>query len=264
MVPRATVGRSYTENFISKGVFDQLLRLTEEEAHANVVKYFDFLASASCIFVVMEELQGDELFNALHECAPLSEGFMRRCSRDALAALEKIHSTGLVHRDVKPENLRFRDRERTCLVLIDFGLCCPATTRTRSWCTTSNEDEVKAVAGTLPFMAPEVFSSRYSTPVDIWAFGVTLYIMLTGKLPPTSDPSKIPDSLAIGEWADMATALPSAVDLLRKVLVVDPTLRLSAREALSHQWFAETGDGPHKVGASEYADLPKSQYNGKA
>jgi serine/threonine protein kinase len=156
MVPRKTVGRPYTYNFIDKGVFDQLLRLTQDQAHTNVVKYLDFLASESCIYVVMEELQGEELLDVLCRPAPISKGSMRGWSRDALSALAHIHSAsiGLVHRDVKPENLRFRDRQRTCLVLIDFGLCCPADARTRFCCGTST---VKGLAGTLRYMAPEIF-----------------------------------------------------------------------------------------------------------
>ena len=95
MVPRATVGRPYAINFIDKGVFDQLLRLTQDQAHTNVVKYLDFLASESCIYVIMEELQGDDLLDVLCSPAKTSKGSIRGWSRDALSALAHIHSASI-------------------------------------------------------------------------------------------------------------------------------------------------------------------------
>jgi serine/threonine protein kinase len=88
--------------------------------------------------------------------------------------------------------------------------------------------------------------------------------MLTGKWPefapeienPVAAKMKAALELATGEVSqDMANEWPFAVDLLRKLLVFGPALRLSAREALAHQWFAETSDGPNKVEASKYTSI---------
>merc|ERR1712113_1003159 len=84
---------------------------------------------------------------------------------------------GLIHRDVKLDNLRFRSNsEKSDLVLIDVGLAVPAT-----------PDEERQVVGTLLYMAPEVFTYHYTTQVDIWSLGVVCYIMLAGKPPWVQD-----------------------------------------------------------------------------
>ena len=77
MVPRALVGEPYVTNFVTKGVFDLLLRMSQENANEHVVEYLDFLASPTCIYVIMEPLLGDDLFEALLAIKVPSEAFMR-------------------------------------------------------------------------------------------------------------------------------------------------------------------------------------------
>merc|ERR1711972_41155 len=93
-----------------------------------------------------------------------------------LSALTHIHAVrgiGLIHRDVKLENLRFRTQDASSdLVLVDFGLSCAAS-----------PEQKRGIVGTLLYMAPEIFSTHYSTKVDVWSAGVLLYIILTGKPP---------------------------------------------------------------------------------
>jgi len=236
-------GRHYLDTFVEQDMFTFLLRMSRREPHPNVVRQLDYLMGPKVIYNAMELLEGRDLFTWLQENAPITEGLARRILRQTLAALRHIHSVsgiGLIHRDVKLENLRFRSTDpRSDLVLVDFGLSCAAT-----------PDQRRGIFGTLLYMAPEIFSNYYTTQVDLWSTGVLFYIILTGKPPWSQDPSRgltpnravtegnaLSEALAVDE---IAAAPKLAVELLRGLLVVAPGIRLSAEAAIEHEWLRET------------------------
>jgi len=149
-----------------------------------------------------------------------------------------LFGTGLIHRDVKPENFRFRTPDPASdLVLVDFGLCCPAV-----------PDEKRSVVGTLLYVAPEVFSGRYSTKVDLWSVGVVLYILLTGKPPWKQNLCEgfvLDKTIESGEAIETAlkdkelVAAPVEARMLLKALLSPQEARPDAAEALCSQWLSE-------------------------
>jgi len=183
-------------------------------------------------------LTGRDLSLFLQECAPITHTLAKHLIDEALSALAHFHSAlgvGLIHRDVKLENLRFRsDSDNAELVLIDVGLAVPA-----------DPDEEKQVVGTLLYTAPEVFTNRYNTQVDIWSLGVVCYIMLTGKPPWVQDRRTFKDRKIIDEdrvrralEAPEVKKLPlEADDFLRSLLNLDPNSRLTATAAREHHWL---------------------------
>eukprot|EP00931_Biecheleriopsis_adriatica_P005111 TRINITY_DN10666_c0_g1_i1.p1 TRINITY_DN10666_c0_g1~~TRINITY_DN10666_c0_g1_i1.p1 ORF type:complete len:636 (-),score=127.92 TRINITY_DN10666_c0_g1_i1:20-1927(-) len=248
---REHVGQHYHDSFVERDTTSLLLRMARESPHPNVVGLLDMLMSDLHFFVVMDLLEGPDLFEYLRHHAPLTEEFAKLVMRNSLSALAHIHSVfgvGLIHRDVKPENLRFRDSgPNSELVLVDFGLCCPACPH----------EENRMVVGTLLYVAPEVFSKIYSTQVDLWSLGVVLYIVLTGQLPFKLNLSSgfvLEKRILSGEAVDTAlraselsTAPAGAVELLRALLVVDPCARMNAEEGLRCAWLDER---PHDQSAS--------------
>merc|ERR1712151_64929 len=130
--------------------------MARKEPHPYVLKQFDYLEGARLVYNAMELLEGLDLFSYLAEKAPVTELFTRNVLQMILQALQHIHGVfgrGLIHRDVKLENLRFRSEDpQSDLVLVDFGLSCPA-----------KADGKRGIVGTLFYMAPEVFSGNYST-----------------------------------------------------------------------------------------------------
>lgn len=234
MVSKDLVGPDYLRNHIDRGVFGLLLDMSKDRAHPNVIKFLDFLTTPSFAFVFMEPMAGPNLCQALEARAPVTEAFCRQATESMLKALAHLERI-LIHRDVKLENLVFRTPSTDApLVLIDFGLACPAEPLV----------EPRDIAGTMIYAAPEVFSHVYGPPVDVWSAGVVLYIMLTGR-PPAFDPETLHhpgdmmehmlgDALAAPEL-HVAPAL--GTDLLRKLLVVDPTARLAASKAVDHDWL---------------------------
>jgi serine/threonine protein kinase len=204
----------------------------------NVVRYLDFCFSPELAYVIMEPLTGPELFEYLEEHAPVTEVFCRRTMAQILSALDYVHtSMNLIHRDVKPENLRFRRSEAQELVLYDFGLSCGA----------DDKDRLTDVVGTQLYMAPEIFSFNYGMQVDIWSAGVSMYIMVAGLVPwnvKSEHGFPLGKAVHTGQAASSAIlnlekrGVPQlAVSLLKGLLEINPASRLTARDALQQKWF---------------------------
>lgn len=240
-VQRKDIDESYyIPNFVTRNdVFSKLLAISQERPHKNVVQYLDFLLGPSTIYVVMEPLNGEELFDYIIKHAPVTEAFCMRTMRQALAAARHIHECGLIHRDVKLESFRFRSQGSSNeLVLFDFGLCVPVA------------EPSKDCVGTLLYLAPEVRDGVYDTQVDLWCLGVMLYVMMMGTMP--FEEFFLGRRRSEAQWKKAVAALfkdevlaeaPSfARELLAALLVHDPQARITAAEALKRPWFTDSTD----------------------
>jgi len=231
--------KSYMKNFVEDDMWTFLLQMSFDNHHPNVLQYFDFFIGPKILYTMMEQLTGEDLLLYLKAKSPITEGACKNILFQLLTALNFVHSvmvTGIIHCDVKLENLRFRSQASDTLVLVDFGLCCPA----------KPEEQKRRVVGTLPYMAPEVFSKRYTTQVDLWSTGVMLFIILKGALPWQDNPFQSPlaperNQEYVDEAINTCKAVNSpsmAVDLLKGLLQLEPTKRLTAAKALSQPWMA--------------------------
>jgi len=165
----------------------------------------------------------------------------RGLARQMLSALAAVHAIGMMHRDVKPDNFRFQDREGEDLrlQLLDFGAAKNEAT---------GSPAAHSVTGTLLFAAPEVFDAFYCKSCDLWSVGVVYFLLVSGHAPfETSDvtmlrsmhkdPVLTGDSLLRGkQWKG---APHGARELARGLLVVDPSRRLSAAAALQLPWLRQ-------------------------
>ena len=151
-----------------------------------------------------------------------------------LHALRHVHAQNVVHRDVKPDNLLFCEEKGLKLKLTDFGLSalCPCGKLLRDDC------------GSEFYIPPEMIVKRpYGRKVDLWSAGVTMFILLTNKMPFSG--SSLKETLkkvleaSIPSKSDRMWKLisPECQDLLRKLLMKDPDQRLDTDEALDHPWF---------------------------
>ena len=166
-----------------KSEIDTLMRIS----HPFIVEMRGFYQTDKDLCVVTEYLEGGELFSLLREQARFPIETVRLYSSQILLAIEYLHSMGLVHRDVKPENILLT---RTGFVkLVDFGFCKLVDDRTWTLC------------GTPEYLAPEVITSKgHGSGVDYWAFGILDFEMLAGY-PPffAKDPFQIYDKILAGE-----------------------------------------------------------------
>jgi serine/threonine protein kinase/Tol biopolymer transport system component len=134
-------------------------------------------------FLTMEFLDGITLADKMSESGPIPWREAREIALEISAGLQAIHQAGIIHRDLKSRNIMLAERNgRTCAVLMDFGLASEVDRTTDI--SSSGLTRTGAVVGTPDYMAPEQFESGTLSPAtDIYALGVVMYEMLTGKQP---------------------------------------------------------------------------------
>eukprot|EP00425_Heterocapsa_triquetra_P043204 CAMPEP_0195068622 /NCGR_PEP_ID=MMETSP0448-20130528/13258_1 /TAXON_ID=66468 /ORGANISM="Heterocapsa triquestra, Strain CCMP 448" /LENGTH=463 /DNA_ID=CAMNT_0040100161 /DNA_START=114 /DNA_END=1505 /DNA_ORIENTATION=- len=231
----------------------ELVRLFMSLDHQNIVQHRQFVETPDMLYIVMDRCEGPDLLSHVEASGGyVSSDAARSLASQMLGALAAVHAIGMMHRDVKPENFRFKDVSATCLQLLDFGSAKPAPL----------EPAVHSVTGTLLFAAPEVFDAFYNRVCDVWSAGIVLFLLISGHFPfETSDvnilrcmhkdPVLTGDSLLRGpRWQAASLSLRS---FMRELLVVDPAARLCAREALTHRWLVggEHADNPQDCQSAE-------------
>ena len=144
--------------------------------HKNVIRCYDSFAHNDKFYTVMDFAEGGELNALIKEKGVLSEQESKKIFKQIYDAVCYIHGQNIIHRDLKPNNILFLDKEKTHIVLIDFGI---------SGFANGNQRE-KIKAGTTSFLPPELASGEeYSSnrKLDIWALGIILYRMVEGVYP---------------------------------------------------------------------------------
>lgn len=204
--------------------------------HDNVMRLIEWFEDIDYYFLVTELVQGGELFDRIVNKECYSEKDARDLARILLEALQFLHDSCIVHRDLKPENLLLKSEEVDHeIVLADFGYAA----RLKA----SDAKSLTDSCGTPGYVAPEILTGKkYGSKVDMWSCGVIIFILL-GGYPPfnASDDREMVRQIKAGSfhfdehfWGYISD---SAKELIEKLLTVDPDKRLSAREALQHEWL---------------------------
>jgi len=212
------------------------VELLRSLAHPNIMHVREYFEDGDSMFVITEMLHGGELLKAVMERGSYPEDDARQVFRQLLDAVQYMHRQGVVHRDIKLENLILAHKnDITSVKIADFGLAVRAEGRT-----------LTAVCGTPQYVAPEVLRSARDGPYDhrcdIWSCGIVLFNMLAGYPPFHSESvPKLLRQVALAEvdYCDPVWELisPEATDLLQKVLTATAEERISVAEALVHPWM---------------------------
>ncbi|XP_015671259.1 serine/threonine-protein kinase Chk2 [Protobothrops mucrosquamatus] len=207
--------------------------------HPCLIKIIDFFEGKD-FYIVLELMEGGELFDKVQRPARLSERTCKLYFYQMLLAVQYLHKHGIIHRDLKLENVLLSSREENCLVKItDFGQSKIV----------GETSLMQTLCGTPDYLAPEILhfagTAGYGRSVDCWSLGVILFMCLS-SYPPFSKQSarlSLTEQITSGDyyyveevWKEVSK---DAFDLVQRLLVVDPTRRLKIEEALEHPWLQD-------------------------
>jgi calcium-dependent protein kinase len=230
----------------NKGTTNMFLRrevtALKDLDHPNIIKLIEVVEDDHYVHFITELCTGGELYDRIKSQTPRQEICSEKESaeliRCVLDAVRYCHEKNIVHRDLKLENLLFKTTEKDSPIkIIDFGLAFIL-----------RQDKVmESFVGTPYYMAPEILSSTYTKSCDLWSVGVITYIILCGYPPfygSTSD--EIYNQAQEGrlvfhspEWDNISS---EAKDFVRSLVRLNPNDRLTAGEALEHEWIASNRD----------------------
>jgi len=208
--------------------------------HPNCIKLLSVEQTPTHTYMVLEICSGGELFEWIKKHGPLHEAHAKQIARNLFHSVASLHATGIMHRDLKLENILFSKSSGLDVKIADFGV---ATMSLRA------HDKL----GSVQYMAPEIAmpsNQGYTSAVDCWSLGIVLHGLVLGFLPYNfTDTDEVqafargaPPAVELFGFDGCAEISPVAKDLIRKLLVVDPRQRLSAKDALAHPWLTVAGD----------------------
>ncbi|XP_046717521.1 calcium/calmodulin-dependent protein kinase type II subunit beta isoform X2 [Silurus meridionalis] len=205
--------------------------------HPNIVRLHDSISEEGFHYLLFDLVTGGELFEDIVAREYYSEADASHCIHQILDSVNHIHQHDIVHRDLKPENLLLASKCKNAAVkLADFGLAIEVQGEQQAWF---------GFAGTPGYLSPEVLRKEaYGKPVDIWACGVILYILLVGY-PPfwDEDQHKLYQQIKAGAYdfpsPEWDTVTPEAKNLINQMLTINPAKRITAQEALKHPWVCQ-------------------------
>ena len=255
--------QSLREDQHEEGFVRAQTRLLNFPPHPGVIQLQEVLEDNQFYYVVMERAMGGSFFNCLlqeHKDGNMPPTAVCKVARDILETLQHLHSQGILHRDIKPDNMVMHSYDSPTgqkvqkVTLIDFD---HAETEFSPHCPTNRAQHC---CGTARFNAPEAFMGEYSAATDLYSVGVIVYLLLTGSFPYPAEffdfPDHSPKSPAANRrWMEQVMSqmgghqldwshstfeeIPQSKDFCQQLLAFDPSDRLAtAEEALQHPWLS--------------------------
>ncbi|XGW13622.1 hypothetical protein V3C99_000164 [Haemonchus contortus] len=241
----------FKEQIRKHNVAHQVIREIEIQhhlLHPNILRLKGFFHDKQRVYIILEYAEAGELYTRLKKKGKLEEPEAARYVRQLADALAYCHGRQVIHRDIKPENILIDGKGN--LKIADFG-----------WAVVSAHSRRETICGTLDYLPPEMISghthdsteitkekcdSISPLAVDNWAVGVLLFEMLVGR-PPFEYPDQAATLQAIMKCrfaiaGRVILVIPSFVsagptDLIRRLVVKEPCMRLSIGEILTHPWI---------------------------
>eukprot|EP01125_Pyxidicula_operculata_P005206 TRINITY_DN1884_c1_g1_i2.p1 TRINITY_DN1884_c1_g1~~TRINITY_DN1884_c1_g1_i2.p1 ORF type:complete len:564 (-),score=189.25 TRINITY_DN1884_c1_g1_i2:104-1795(-) len=208
-----------------------------EHSPNRIVKLIEIYEDENAVNYVMELMEGGELFEKIVQMTDYSEVYAAKILKQLFKIVKEIHEIDIVHQDLKPENLLLTSKQGMSIKLCDFGLAEIA----------EDDHELTGVVGSRMYMAPEVEADKgHGKPVDYYAAGVIMYILLCGYPPFEPENGITVLEFPEPEWDNIT---PFAKELITQLLNPDPNKRPTPTQVLAHEWFknVETINEPHSL-----------------
>ena len=218
-----------TKNSYSKSQIKYEIKLLKKlRNYKNIVKIYETFETNKYFCIVMENIIGGNLLNCINKMTKLSENQAKNIFYQLITTLEYIHSLGIVHRDIKPDNILLDLNNN--IKLCDFGVALQTNTE---------NFYINDKVGTPAFVAPEILSNNYYDPfkTDIWSAGVVLYSILAGIFPfRGNNEAELNKRILNGKFPNIDVS-NDCMDLLKKILNVNPNERITIKEIKNHSWL---------------------------
>jgi len=231
-------GEELAVKVVNKQCFQQMrgieneVQILQMVSHPNIIQLKEVYEEEDRMYIIMELLTGGELYTELEKCGPFSEEKTYRIFVQILEGVKYLHSIGIVHRDLKLENILFNDIENTKVKLTDFGLSKSIALSPTAF--------MRTQCGTPTYVAPEVVEGvGYTQAVDLWSLGVILYLLLSCQYPFIGESlaeihRKIVESEF--EWPSDVVLSSEVKDLISHLLKTKPEERYNFDQIISHSW----------------------------
>lgn len=234
------------------------LQILKKLNHPGIVKLKAFYEDDDNYYLVMEFISGGDLMDFVALNGAIDESASKEIAKQILKAIFYVHSKGISHRDLKPDNIMIAQDDPVIVKITDFGLAKSQ----------ENESRMKTFCGTLAYLAPEVITNKkknsnnnrkrylgngkitedlYSNKVDIWSIGCLLFVIMTAHLPFSGSTQDVLFKHIInGDYHEkLLESMNISIegrDFISRLLEVDVTLRFDALQALDHPWFNDVDD----------------------
>ena len=204
--------------------------------HPHVIQIFDYFTSKTLLYMILEYCPHGCIKDVISKQGAIHGPIVGQLFRGIFSALSFCHSKGIAHRDIKPSNILLDKYSRAKLA--DFGL---------SLRTVAGQKH-RRFGGSFVFTAPEIFQKQLHDPMagDVWALGVVFAMMATGKSPwPCDSVGGLKKLVSLGNYQLRKPVPDSIANLIGKMLVVDPSKRLTMKQVAAHPVFTRvTGVSP--------------------
>lgn len=213
--------------------------------HPHIIQLYDHFKDKKKFFLILEYCPNQSIHDEVTQCDGLTVERFGQVASDVVDALVYCHANGVAHRDIKPGNILLDKYNRAKIA--DFGLAAQ----------TEVDELTDHFAGSLSYQAPELFQKKPHSAMmaDIWALGVTFATMIMGRSPWRSDSlGGIKKLINSGKY-HLTRNVPDIIqDLISKMIVVEPTDRLTMQGVADHPFFTEWKKIPKQIHDYTYQD----------
>ena len=220
--------------------------------HPNIAQIFETYSTVHNIYLMMEFVEGGDLFDFITKTSFLSEPIACHIYRQIISVLDYLTEMGISHRDIKPENILL-DESHKNIKFIDFGLS--------NYC--KDKELLHSSCGSPCYASPEMLSGKpyRGVTTDVWSSGVVLYSMLVGSLPfDDQEIQKLYEQIKVGKFYLPSTLSLEAIDLLKRILEVNPQKRITLKEIKDHPWFNKANNPLYKGIIYNINDINKNKF----
>ena len=221
------------KNFPIQKIKNEIKIMQKLRNHKGIVKLLEAFENEKYYFIIMENVIGGSLLNAINKMGKFPESLAKKIFKQLIETVKYIHSKGIVHRDIKPDNilLNLNNNIKIC----DFGVSKEI----------KNGVLLSDSCGTPAFIAPEILLDVPYDPymTDIWSCGVVLYVMISGYFPFTGiNETQLNKNILGGKFFKISNISNDLDDLINKILELNPKKRIKLDEILNHPWLAKEED----------------------